>query len=107
MRYFPTEWSRLGHHYKLMPINQKTDGHLCNGLFTRTLWVSRHQKGQTKLDFNKERNDGVAVESAAPYASHFHLAPGQIMMPACRHSNFYRPDALRDAQLTAQSTEGN
>jgi len=43
--------------------------------FSRTAWVSRHQKGQTILDFNKERDDGVAVALAGPYANHSHLAP--------------------------------
>jgi len=32
-----------------------------NGLFHRTTWVSRHQKGYTILDYNEARNDGVAV----------------------------------------------
>jgi len=27
-----------------------------NGLFSRTSWVSRYQKGKTNLDFNKERD---------------------------------------------------
>jgi len=30
---------------------------------------------QTILDFNKARDDGVAVASAGPYANHLHLAP--------------------------------
>jgi len=31
----------------------------------------------------------------------------QITKPAPHHSNFYRPDALPDAQPTVSSTEGN
>jgi len=27
-----------------------------NGLFSRTSWVSRYQKGKTNLDFNEERD---------------------------------------------------
>jgi len=42
-------------------------------VFSRTIWVSRHQKGYTSLDFNEARDDGVAVESAGPYANHLHL----------------------------------
>ena len=38
-------------------------------------WVSRHQKDQTILDFNKARDDRVAVASAGPYANHLHLTP--------------------------------
>ena len=42
-----------------------------NGLFSRTTWVSRYQKGKINLDFTGAR---VAVASAGPYAS-LHLAP--------------------------------
>jgi len=41
--------------------------------FSRTTWVSRHQKGQTNLDFNEARDDGVAVASVGPYTTHLHL----------------------------------
>ena len=37
------------------------DRHNC---FSRTTWVSRHQKGWTILDFNEARDDGVTVASA-------------------------------------------
>jgi len=43
--------------------------------YSRTTWVSRHQKGRTILDFNEARDDGVALESAGPYANHLHLTP--------------------------------
>jgi len=42
--------------------------------FSKTIWVSWHQKGTTILDFNKGRDDGVAVASAGPYAKYLHLA---------------------------------
>jgi len=29
-----------------------------NGLFSRTTWVSRYQKGKTNLDFTEARDDG-------------------------------------------------
>jgi len=32
---------------------------LFNGLFSRTTWVSRYQKGKTSLDLNEARGDGV------------------------------------------------
>jgi len=44
------------------------------GLFFRTSLVSRHQKGETILDFNEARDDGIAVASAGPDANHLHLA---------------------------------
>jgi len=33
--------------------------HPFNGLFSRTIWVSRYQKGKTRLDLNEARDDGV------------------------------------------------
>jgi len=44
-------------------------------LFFRTTRVSWHQKGETNLDFNDTRDDGVAVASTEPCANHLHLAP--------------------------------
>jgi len=41
---------------------QKLDAQLLqpfNGLFSRTTWVSRYQKGKTHLDLNEARDDGV------------------------------------------------
>jgi len=49
-----------------------------NGFFSRTTWVSWHQKDQidqNNLDFNEAADDGVAVQLAGPYTSHAHLAP--------------------------------
>ena len=42
--------------------------------FSRTTWVSRHQKGRTILHFDEARDDVVAVASAGLYANHLHLA---------------------------------
>ena len=39
--------------------NFYTTLHAFNGLFSRTTWVSRHQKGKTSLDLNEARDDGV------------------------------------------------
>jgi len=33
--------------------------HPFNGLFSRTTWASRYQKGKTSLDWNEARDDGV------------------------------------------------
>jgi len=52
-----------------------SDRRLFNGLFTRTTWVSRHQKGYTNQDYNEARDDGMAVASSGPYANHLYLTP--------------------------------
>jgi len=52
--------------------------HPFNGLFSRTTWVSRYQKGKTSLHLNEARYDGVlwiAAASAGPYANNLQLAP--------------------------------
>jgi len=33
--------------------------HPFNGLFSRTTWISRYQKGNTSLDLNEARDDGL------------------------------------------------
>ena len=48
---------------------------------------------KTSLDFIDARDDGVAVASAGPHASHLHRFR-QMTMPAPHHSVFDRPDAL-------------
>jgi len=62
---------RLPNNYTGMII---TGRHPVNGLFSRTTWVSRHQKGRTNTDITATRDAGVAVTSAGPYADHLHLA---------------------------------
>jgi len=54
--------------------------HLFIGVFSRTAWLSRHQKGRTVLDFNEARDDGVVVASAGHYVDHLHIAPDR-----CQH----------------------
>jgi len=51
--------------------------HPLNGLFFRTTWVSRYQKGKTSLDLNQQEIVGPcdAVALAGPYANNLHLAP--------------------------------
>jgi len=74
---FCDEWDvkpSLSQAHTLISFLQNTDRHPFNGLFSRTTWITRHQKGKTNLDFNEARNDGVAVASAGPYADHLHLA---------------------------------
>jgi len=70
---------------------------LFNGLFSRTTWASRYQKGKTDLDSNEARN---TVASAGQYANNLHLPQTDNHTNTQSH-NFYRPDALPGAQPTA------
>ena len=45
-----------------------------NGLFSRTTWVSRYQKGKTSLDFTEARDSEWQWHQLGHYAS-LHLAP--------------------------------
>ena len=67
--------------------------HPFNGLFSRTTWVSRHQKGKTSEDLNRQEimGFGDAVASAGPYANNMYLAPGR---QPHQHLiiQFHRPD---------------
>jgi len=71
-----------------------------NGLFSRTTWVNRYQKGKTSLDLTEARDYGV-------WGRQWHQL--ECMQTICtslqtdNHTstsslNFYRPDALTDAQ---------
>jgi len=73
-----------------------------NGLFSRTTWVSRYQKGKTRLDLNEARDYGV-------WGWHWHqLDHTQTICTSIQTDNhtkisplnFYRLDALPDAQPT-------
>jgi len=78
--------------------------HPFNGLFSRTTWVSRYQKGKTSLDLNEARNNGAWDGSVISWTICKQPAPRcrQITTPT---PNFYSPDAFPDAQ-PCQSTEG-
>jgi len=81
------------------------DRHPFNDGFSRTTSESQHQKDYTNLDFNEARDDNVAMASAGPYANYLHsLQTGNHASTSSL--NFYRPDALLDAQPTASNTEG-
>jgi len=49
-------------------------GTTTNGLFSRTTWVSRYQKGKTSLDLNKARDYGVFGCRGISWTN-LHLAP--------------------------------
>jgi len=76
--------------------------HPFNGLFSRTTWVSRCQKGKTSLDLTEARDYGVLR-----WQWHHldHMQTICISLQTDNHSNtssvnFYTPDALPDAQPT-------
>jgi len=78
------------------PVNKK---HLFNDLFSRTIWVSRYQKGITILGFNKARDDRVlGWQWHQPNnLLNLHLASErQSLQPF----NFYGLDAFPDNQPT-------
>ena len=75
--------------------------HPFNGLFSRTTWVSRYQKGKTSLDLNKARYGEVlgcsgiswtVCKQSTPRSRHNHTNTPSL--------NLYRPDALPDVQAT-------
>ena len=57
-----------------------------NGLFSRTTWVSQHQKGKTSLDLNEARDDGVLGRSGISWTICKQSAPRsrQITTPTQR-----------------------
>jgi len=55
--------------------------HPLNGLFSKTTWVSRYQKGKTSLDLNKARDDEVWDSSGISWTIHKQSAP------CSRHQN--------------------
>jgi len=69
--------------------------HLCNGLFSRTTWVSWYQKGRTILDLNEARDNGVAVASAGPYANYLHFAADNHISTSSL--NFLQAGCVEDA----------
>jgi len=76
--------------------------HPFNGLFSRTTWVSRYQKGKTSMDLNKARDDGVL---GWQWHQLDHMQTICTSLQTDNHTNtsllnFYRLDALPDAQPT-------
>jgi len=78
-----------------------------NSLFSRTTWLSRHQKGQTNLDFNEARDDGVAVASGGPHANHLHLTPDRQPRQHLISHRFTGRMLFLMLNQHCQSTEGN
>ena len=77
--------------------------HPFNGLFSGTTWISRYQKGKTRLDLNEARDDGIWGCSGISWTICKQSArrSRQITTPTPHHSFFYRPDALPGVQVSA------
>ena len=76
--------------------------HPFNSLVSMTTWVSRHQKAKTSLDLNEARGDGVLRWQ---WHQLDHTKTIFTSLQTDNHNNtsshnFYRPDALPDAQPT-------
>jgi len=85
--------------HKKATANTHTHTQPFNGLFSRTTWVSRYQKGKTNLDFTAARDS----EWQWHQLGHMQVCTSlktdnhASTPPLC----FYRPDALPAAQPTA------
>jgi len=69
--------------------------HTFNGLFSRTIWVSRHQKGKPFWILLKQEmmgGSGINWTICKPFAPHSR----QITTPVPYHSIFYGPNTLPD-----------
>jgi len=76
--------------------------HPFNGLFSRTTWVSRYQKGETSLDLNEARDGGVLGRTGISWTICKQICTSLQTDNYTNTSsfNFYRADALPGAQPT-------
>jgi len=82
--------------------------HPFNGLFSRTTWVSWYQKGETSLDLNQARDDGVLGCGGIDWTICKQSAPRsrQITTPTPHHSMFTGQMLFLMPNQQYQSTEG-
>jgi len=85
----------------LLLLTQTTTTTTFNCLFSRTTWISQYQKGKTSLDLNEERDGGVL---GWQWHQQDHMQTICTSLQTENHNtsslNFYKPDAVPDAQLT-------
>ena len=76
--------------------------HPFNGLFSRTTWVSRYQKGETSLDLNEARDGGVLGRTGISWTICKQICTSLQTDNYTNTSsfNFYRADAFPGAQPT-------
>jgi len=63
--------------------------HRFNGLFSRTPWVSRYQKGKTSRDLNEARDDGVLGCSGISWTICKQSAPRSRQIFCLTHVSFW------------------
>ena len=82
--------------------------HSFNGPVSRTAWISQHQKGETSLDLNEARDDGVAGRQCISWTICKQSAPRskQITTPAPHRSIFTGRMLFLTPNQQCQSTEG-
>ena len=82
--------------------------HPFNGLFSRTTWISRYEKGKTNLDLNEARDDGVLGCSGISQTICKQFAPcsRQTTTPTPHHSIFTGQVLFLKSSQQCQSTEG-
>ena len=85
---------------RLQRWSTTTTAHVFNSFFSRTAWVSRHQKGKTSLGLNEARVLGWQWHQLD------HMQTICTSLQTDNHTNtsslnVYRPDALPDTQPTA------
>ena len=82
--------------------------HSCNGLFSRTTWVSWYQKSKTSLDLNEVRDYGVLGCSGISWTICKQSSPRsrQITTPTPHHSIFTGRMLFLTPNQQCQSTEG-
>ena len=78
--------------------------HPFNGLFSRTTWVSRYQRGKTSLDLNEARDDGVLGCSDISWTICKQSAPRsrQVTTPTPHHA--YLIQQIRKKKFISRST---
>jgi len=83
--------------------------HMVNGLFSRTTWVSRYQKGKNSLDLSEARDDGVLGCSGISWTICKRSVPHsrQLITPIPHHSIFTGRTLFLTPNQQCQSTEGN
>ena len=88
--------------------NNYTTLHPFNGLFSRTTWVSRYQKGKTSQDSNKARDDGVLGCSGISWTIYkqFEVRSRQTTTRTPHHLIFTGWMLFLKPNQQCQSTEG-
>jgi len=91
------EWMNMNAFKRIIYIH--TYIHTFNRLFSRTTWVSLHQKGKPFWILLKQEmmgGSGISWTICKSFTPHSR----QITMPVSHHPIFYGPDALPDSQPT-------